>query len=183
MKRKGTGRILSPAQYEELLELVAGRDERCWFADVIPHACSGEGQAAHLIPQAALKRHAPHGIVKRRAKLFAEDGSHEVRVVYLPASRIDSASPWDDRISLTDLARDARNVVYACSFIHRIFDDGFYRHKDLNFPRALLEPRFEAFVTEFNLERLAAARFPTLIPDDFDNPLGVEEPDTYAVRD
>lgn len=34
---------------------------------------------------------------------------------------------------------------------------------------------FEEFVADYDLERLAHARFPIHMPDDFDNPLGIEE--------
>ncbi len=173
MKRHGTSRILTPAQYGELLEEVAERDERCWFTDVIPHACSGEGQAAHLIEQSQLKKHFPFGLIWKTATVYGADGSKTTRELWLPASRIETpgAAP---RIDLTKLARDARNAVYACSFIHKIFDARTYRHKPLEFPRSLLDPRFEEFVTEFNLELLAHKRFPVHLPDDFDNPLGIE---------
>ena len=177
MKRRGTGRILTPAQYEELLEEVEARDERCWFHDVIPHACSGVGEAAHLIPQSDLKRHFSHGVVRRKVRHYRDsrDGGFTIEDRWVPRSRIDVCSPYDDKLELWQLARDARNVVFACSFIHGIFDRGFYRHKALDFPRALLEPRFEAYVSEFGMERLASKRFPVFAPDDFDNPLGIEQ--------
>lgn len=173
MKRGGTSRILTPAEYEELLEHVVDRDEHCWFADTIPHACAGIAEAAHLIEQSQLKKHFPFGMVKKPTRVYGEDGSKSTRKLWLPASRIEvnGAAP---RIELNKLAKDDRNVVCACSFIHKIFDARVYRHKSLEFPRALLDPRFELFVNEFNLERLAAKRFPVLLPDDFDNPLGLE---------
>jgi hypothetical protein len=176
VKRNGTSRILTPAQYDELLETVSERDQRCWFADSIPHQCLGEGEAAHLIEQSKLKRHYPFGMIKKTATVHGEDGSKTTRELWLPASRVEmpGAAP---RIDLDKLAMDDRNVVYACSWIHRIFDARVFRHKPLEFPRSLLDPRFEMFVNEFNLERLAAARFPVHMPDDFDNPLGIEIPE------
>lgn len=178
MKRSGTSRILTPAQYDELLETVSDRDQRCWFADSIPHACSGEGEAAHLIEQSKLKRFYPYGAVQRVVRDY--DGSEKgytARTLYVPRSRIDNFKPGAyPTVELEQLAMDDRNVVFACSFIHRIFDDRKYRHKPLEFPRSLLDPRFEMFVNEFNLERLAAQRFPVHLPDDFDNPLGIEQP-------
>lgn len=176
MKRSGTSRILTPAEYEQLLETVSERDQRCWFADSIPHQCQGDGEAAHLIEQSKLKKHYPYGMVKKPTTVYGEDGSKSTRELWLPASRIEvpGAAP---RIDLDKLAMDDRNVVYACSWIHTIFDARTYRHEPLEFPRALLDPRFEMFVNEFNLERLATARFPVHMPDDFDNPLGIEIPE------